>query len=146
MRSNRALSLADVRAAASSVSSRAAVTELQRASDAIANATRQPALRMRLLFALSIVSLLLAAIGVYGIVSQAVAYRRREVAIRIAVGAAPMGIIATVTRKVLATGLAGLVAGGLAAFMFSSTLEAILYGVRSEIFCRLGSPASRCSA
>ena len=111
IRSNRASSLADVSAAASSVSSRAAVTELQRVSDAIGIATRQPALRMRLLFSLSIASLLLAAIGVYGIVSQAVAYRRREVAIRIAVGAAPMRIIATMTRNALVTGFAGLIVG-----------------------------------
>jgi ABC-type antimicrobial peptide transport system permease subunit len=87
---------------------------------------------MRLLFAFSIMSLLLAAIGVYGIVSQAVAYRRREVAIRIAVGAAPMRIVATVTRRILVTGVAGLAAGIVAAFMLSSTLEAILYGVRSR--------------
>jgi len=93
---------------------------------------------MRLLLALSIVSLLLTAIGVYGIVSQAVAYRRREVAIRIAVGAAPMGIMATVTRKVLVSGLAGLIAGVLAALMLSSTLEAILYGVRSRDLLSLG--------
>jgi predicted permease len=131
-RSNRALSLAEVRSAAASVSARAAVTELQRVSDAIGIATRQPALRMRLLFAFSIMSLLLAAIGVYGIVSQAVAYRRREVAIRIAVGAAPMRIVATVTRRILVTGVAGLAAGIVAAFMLSSTLEAILYGVRSR--------------
>jgi putative ABC transport system permease protein len=138
IRSNRALSLADVRAAASSVSSRAAVTELQRVADAIAIATRQPALRMRLLLALSIVSLLLTAIGVYGIVSQAVAYRRREVAIRIAVGAAPMGIMATVTRKVLVSGVAGLIVGGLAALMLSSTLEALLFGVRSRDLLSFG--------
>jgi predicted permease len=132
VRSNRVLSLGDVRSASASVSSRAAITELQRVSDAIGIATRQPALRMRLLFAFSIVSLLLAAIGVYGIVSQAVAYRRREVAIRIAVGAAPVGIIATVTRRVLVTAVAGLVTGVVAAFMLSSTLEVILYGVRSR--------------
>jgi ABC-type antimicrobial peptide transport system permease subunit len=87
---------------------------------------------MRLLFAFSLVSLLLAAIGVYGMVSQAVAYRRREVAIRIAVGAAPRTIVATVTRRVLVIGIAGMVAGVLAAFMLSRTLEAILYGVRSR--------------
>lgn len=132
IRSSRALSLAEVRNAATVVSSRAAVTELQRVSDAIGIATRQPALRMRLLFTFSLVSLLLAAIGVYGIVSQAVAYRRREVAIRIAVGAAPLGIVATVTRKALVTSIAGLIVGLLAAFMLSSTLEAILYGVRSR--------------
>jgi ABC-type antimicrobial peptide transport system permease subunit len=54
------------------------------------------------------------------------------VAIRIAVGAAPLGIVAKVTRKALVTSIAGLIVGLLAAFMLSSTLEAILYGVRSR--------------
>ena len=67
-----------------------------------------------------------------GIVSQAVAYRRREVAIRIAVGAAPRAIVATVTRRVLLMGIAGTVAGILAAFALSRTLEVILYGVHSR--------------
>ena len=101
-------------------------------SDAIGIATRQPALRMRLLFSFSIASLVLAAIGVYGIVSQAVAYRVREIAIRIAVGAAPMTIIATMTRTAVITGFAGLTVGVLAALMLSDTLAALLYGVQSR--------------
>ena len=108
VRSDRPLTLSAVRDAARSVSSRAAVTELQRVTDAIGIATRQPALRMRLLFVFSIASLVLAAIGVYGVVSQAVAYRVREVAIRIAVGAEPLGIVATIARGAIATGVAGL--------------------------------------
>jgi putative ABC transport system permease protein len=101
-------------------------------TDVIGIATRQPALRMMFLFGFSIASLLLAAIGVYGIVSQAVAYRLREVAIRIAVGAAPLGIVATMTRGAFVTGVAGLGIGVVAALMLSSTLEALLYGVRSH--------------
>jgi ABC-type lipoprotein release transport system permease subunit len=69
---------------------------------------------------------------VYGVVSQAVAYRLREVAIRIAVGAAPLGIIMTMTRGALVAGIVGLSAGIVAALMLSSTLEAVLYGVRSR--------------
>jgi putative ABC transport system permease protein len=87
---------------------------------------------MRLLFGFSVASLLLAAIGVYGVVSQAIAYRLREVAIRIAVGAAPLGIIMTMTRGALVAGIVGLSAGIVAALMLSSTLEAVLYGVRSR--------------
>ena len=132
IRSDRPLTLAEVRDAARSVSSRAAVTDMQRVSDLVAIATRQPALRMRLLFGFSIASLLLAAIGVYGAVSQAVAYRLREVAIRVAVGAAPLGIIATITRGAVVTGVAGLGIGIVAALMLSRTFEALLYGVRSR--------------
>lgn len=132
IRSDRPLSLAAVRDAARLVSSRAAVTEIQRVTDAIGVATRQPALRMTLLSGFSIASLLLAAIGVYGVVSQAVAHRLREVAIRIAIGAAPLGIIATITRGAFVTGGAGLAIGVIAALMLSSTLKALLYGVQSR--------------
>lgn len=130
VRSDRPITMSAVRDAARSVSSRAAVTELQRVTDAVGIATRQPALRMRLLFGFAIASLLLAAIGVYGVVSQAVAYRLREVAIRIAVGAAPLGIITMMTRAAVATGLAGLGIGVVAALMLSTTLETLLYGVQ----------------
>lgn len=132
VRSDRPITLAAVRDAARTVSARAAVTEMQRVSDAVGLAMRQPALRMRLLFAFSIASLLLAAIGVYGVVSQAVAYRLREMAIRIAVGAAPLGIVGTMTRRAFVAGVAGLAIGVVAALMLSSTLEALLYGVRSR--------------
>jgi ABC-type antimicrobial peptide transport system permease subunit len=103
---------------------------MQRVTDAIGVATRQPALRMTLLFGFSMASLFLAAIGVYGVVSQAVAYRLREVAIRVAIGASPLGIITTMTRGAVVTGIAGLGVGLVAAFTLSSTLEALLYGVR----------------
>ncbi len=132
IRSDRPLTLAEVREETRAVSSRAAVTEMQRVTDAIGMATRQPALRMRLLFAFSAVSLLLAAIGVYGIVSQAVAYRLREIAIRIAVGAAPLRIITALTRDVCVTGVVGLGVGVMSALALSRTLETLLYGVRSR--------------
>jgi ABC-type antimicrobial peptide transport system permease subunit len=103
---------------------------MQRVTDAIGVATRQPALRMTLLFGFSMASLFLAAIGMYGVVSQAVAYRLREVAIRVAIGASPLGIITTMTRGAVVTGIAGLGVGLVAAYTLSSTLEALLYGVR----------------
>ncbi len=130
IRASRPLTLTEIRDASRTVSSRAQVTELQRVTDAIGVATRQPALRMRLLFGFSLASLFLAAIGVYGVVSQAVAYRLREVAIRIAMGAKPLGIITTMTRRAVVTGIAGLGVGLVAALTLSSSLEALLYGVR----------------
>ena len=130
IRASRPLTLTEVRDAAHLVSSRAQVTEMQRVTDAIGVATRQPALRMTLLFGFSMASLFLAAIGMYGVVSQAVAYRLREVAIRVAIGASPLGIITTMTRGAVVTGIAGLGVGLVAAYTLSSTLEALLYGVR----------------
>jgi putative ABC transport system permease protein len=132
VRSERALTMADIRDTAHAVSARAAVTEVQRVSDLVGVATRQPALRMALLSGFAVAGLLLAAIGVYGIVSQAVGRRLREIAVRIALGAAPVRVVATMTVGALVTGVAGLAVGILLALVLSRTFEALLYGVGSR--------------
>ena len=130
MRSSAPMTMATVRNAVASVSPRASVTELRSVSEMIAAATKQPALRMTLLVFFAAVSLLLAAIGVYGLVSQAVTQRIREVAIRLALGAEPAGLVATVARRALTAALVGLAVGVAASLVLGRTLEALLYGVR----------------
>jgi predicted lysophospholipase L1 biosynthesis ABC-type transport system permease subunit len=132
VRSDRPLTLAAIREQARAISPRAAVTGLDRVPDLVTVATRQPALRMHLLVGFSFASLMLAAIGAYGVVSQAVASRLREIAIRIALGAAPSRVISSMTRGVLLTGIAGLAVGMCAALLLGRTLETLLYGVRSR--------------
>jgi putative ABC transport system permease protein len=76
------------------------------------------------------VALLLAAVGIYGVTSLAVSQRRRELAVRQAMGAAPLGIAAVVLRwcgLLLAAGLV-LGLGGWAAL--SRVVEGLLYDVR----------------
>jgi len=85
---------------------------------------------MTLLLLFAAISLLLAAIGVYGLVSQAVTQRLREVAIRLALGAEPAGLVAAVARRALAAALAGLAVGAALSLMLGRTREALLYGVR----------------
>jgi predicted permease len=130
IRSDRPLTMADVRAAAAKVNPKAAVTQLQTVSDIVEDATRQPALRMTLLLAFAAISVLLAAIGVYGLVAQAVVQQRREVAIRIAMGARSSEVIAAVSRRALTVTVVGFALGIAGAFMAGQVLEALLYGVR----------------
>jgi ABC-type antimicrobial peptide transport system permease subunit len=85
---------------------------------------------MVLLTGFAALSLLLAAIGVYGLVSQAVVQRRREVAIRLALGARPSEVIVTVSRPALTATLAGFGLGVPAAFLLGHVLETLLYGVQ----------------
>ena len=126
--------MAEVQNAAVSAGPRVSVTELRTVSEMVSAATKQPAFRMTLLLSFAAISLLLAAIGVYGLVSQAVTQRLREVAIRLALGAKPVGLVATITRRALAAGLAGLALGALASLILGQTLEALLYGVRPRDF------------
>ena len=122
--------MADIRNVALSMHSRATVKDLRTVSDLVAEATRQPAIRMRLLFSFAGISLLLAAIGVYGLVSQAATQRVREIAIRIALGADSADLIVVFVRRALMAGIVGLAIGCVLAWMLSNTLQALLYGVR----------------
>jgi predicted permease len=138
IRSDAPLALEDLRKAAGSVSSSATITELRRVSDLIADATKQPAFRMTVLLWIATVLLLLAAIGVYGIVSQSVTQRTRELAIRLALGGPRAQIVATVIRRVTAVGIVGLALGIGAAMTLGNVLQALLYGVKPSDAVSIG--------
>jgi predicted permease len=131
VRAERPLPVTEVRDAALAAGPRAAVIELQRVPDLIAVATKQPTFRMTLLLWFCGVSLLLAALGVYGLVMQAVTERLREIAIRIALGAHPRAVTATFVRRALVAGVAGFAIGAGLAMMLAQMLQSLLYGVRT---------------
>ncbi len=132
IRSAQQLTIGDVRSAAASVDRRAAVTELRTVSELVGEATRQPAFRMTLLLGFAMISVMLAVIGTFGLVSQAVTQRRREFAVRLALGARPTAIIRTVVRRALATAIAGLIIGCTTALVAGRALGALIYGVPPE--------------
>jgi len=74
-------------------------------------------------------ALALAAVGVYGVISYSVARRRREIALRLALGARRGDILWLVCRQTLIPSLAGLAAGFLAALAAGRLLAAQLVGV-----------------
>ena len=76
-----------------------------------------------------IVATLLAAIGLYGVIAYAVARRTREIGIRMALGAAPSGVIALVMRQGLTVSAAGLAVGVLLAWLAARAIASGLYGI-----------------
>jgi predicted permease len=74
-------------------------------------------------------ALLLACVGVYGIVMYAVAMRRSEFGLRLALGARPMQVLGLVLREGAALACVGAACGGLAAFAAMRLLAAQLYEV-----------------
>jgi putative ABC transport system permease protein len=129
IRADRPLSADDVRGAALAAGPRAAVLSVQPVPDMVANATRQPAFRMTLLLWFCGASLLLAGMGIYGIVAQAVTERLREIAIRVALGAQPRALTLSFVRQALAAGVSGLVIGVVLSMMFARLLASMLYSV-----------------
>src|SRR5262245_18199680 len=73
------------------------------------------------------VALLLAAVGIYGVVSYSVAQRAREMAIRLALGAAPGDLLKLVIGKTMLIVLVGLALGAGAALVLMRVLASLLY-------------------
>ena len=74
-------------------------------------------------------ALILAAVGVYGVIAYTVGLRRQEFAIRIAHGARPADILQLVLRGAAGMSLAGVAIGIVAAFLLRSVLGALLFNV-----------------
>jgi len=85
---------------------------------------------LRVIGALAAVAILLAVAGVYGVVSNNVAERRREIGIRSALGANRMQLIGLILRRGALLVGTGLLSGGLLALIFSRALGSMLYGVK----------------
>lgn len=82
--------------------------KVARMEELLSASTAEPRFYSRVLAAFSFIALLLATLGIYGVISYTVAQRTREIGIRVALGARPRNILASVMA-----GSSALVAGGL---------------------------------
>ena len=93
------------------------------------DATARNRFATRVLSAFAITALLLAAIGIYGVLSLAVAQRRRELGIRMALGAEQRGVLAMILGQALSIAAAGAVVGAVGALVAGRAMQGMLYGV-----------------
>ena len=105
------------------------VVRLREMEDVFAESIRRPRLLAQLLGAFAGLALLLASIGTYGVLSCTVSERRREIGIRMALGAARSSVVAMVMRQGLQSTALGLVFGLAGALAASRLLSAFLFGV-----------------
>jgi putative ABC transport system permease protein len=84
---------------------------------------------LTLLSAFSLVAVVLAAVGLYGLVSFSVSARTSEIGIRLALGAGTDAVIGLVMRQGMTIALSGLAAGVAASFVLTRYLTTMLFGV-----------------
>jgi putative ABC transport system permease protein len=109
-----------------------------------AELVQQHTVRERLLAMLALffgaVALLLAAIGLYGVLDYSVLHRRREIGIRIAIGAQAGDIARRVTREVFLMVLTGAIAGLGSGLLAVRYIETLLYQVKPTGISMLAIP------
>ncbi|MEZ4588932.1 MAG: ADOP family duplicated permease [Gemmatimonadales bacterium] len=120
---------AEARAAVAAIDPALAVSSVATGEELIASATAARRSLMRLFQAFAGVALLLAGAGIYGLLARSVAERRRELGIRVALGAGRSRVVgAVLARGLLLTG-AGLGLGLGGALALSGLIRGLLYGV-----------------
>jgi putative ABC transport system permease protein len=105
------------------------VPNLQPMATLVTKVLAQPRFNMILLATFAGVALLLAAIGIYGVIAYSVAQRTREIGIRMALGAQRRDMLAMILRQSLSVVAIGLAVGLVAAFGATRLLASLLYGV-----------------
>jgi putative ABC transport system permease protein len=114
------------------------VVRLQEMDSVFVESIRRPRLLAQLLGAFAGLALLLAAIGTYGVLSYMVTERRREIGIRMALGAARSSVIALVMKQGIQAAIIGVVIGLAGAVGVNRLIAALLFGVRPADPATLG--------
>jgi predicted permease len=96
---------------------------------------------MSLYLAFAVVALLLAAVGIYGVMAFTVAQREHEIGLRMALGASRGNVIALVLKEALALAIIGLGIGLIGAYFVGRAMHTTLYGVGSIDFVAVSAVA-----
>lgn len=105
------------------------VSDVRPLDDVVSRSLVRPRVASAALGLFAAAALLLAAIGVYGVVAYGVSQRRAEFGVRLALGAQPGDVVRLVLRQSLVMVLGGVLAGAVLAVPLSATLRSLLFGV-----------------
>jgi hypothetical protein len=118
-----------LRSAVRALDAGAAVGAMMPLSSQMSVATAQPRFATTVLAAFAILALVLAAVGLYGMLTHAVAARRRELAVRVALGASRRSLLGLVLRAGLLPAALGAAVGVIGAAGLTQLMRSLLFGV-----------------
>jgi putative ABC transport system permease protein len=105
---------------------------LQPLSEMVTNSMSQSRFYMLLLGGFAVIALLLAAVGIYGVIAYAVRQRTQEIGIRMALGASRDRVLRMVVGQGMVLALVGAVAGLLGAFVATRGMRSLLFEVSAS--------------
>jgi predicted permease len=111
---------------------------LEAARSQLVDTIEQPRFLAKVMIALSFTALFLAAVGIYGVLSYAVTRRRREMGIRLALGARPDNVRQLFLRQGLLVTCLGIAVGLLTGMALTRLVRSLLFGVASSDPLTLG--------
>jgi putative ABC transport system permease protein len=114
------------------------VVRFREMDDVFSDSIQRPRMLAELVGIFAGLALLLAAIGTYGVLSYVVAERRREIGIRLALGADRTHVLRQVMKEGVSLTIIGVVAGLAGAFAMNHLLASLLFGVRPTDASTLG--------
>src|SRR5262245_53169265 len=118
-----------VRNAIWSVDKDQTVADIDTMDHIVAKAVARQRFSMLLLGLFAALALLLASIGIYGVMSYSVAQRTREIGIRIALGARRVDVLQMTVKQALKLVGVGMITGLIAAFLLTRVLASLLFGI-----------------
>ena len=123
------LIVTSTRAAIKEVDPELPIFDVKTMTDVLAGSVSQPRFYAILLASFAGIALLIAALGIYGVISYTVSQRTRELGIRIALGAQRERVLQLVIRQGMALTLVGIAIGLGAAYALSHVIASMLFGV-----------------
>jgi predicted permease len=121
-----------VRRAVWSLDRSVTISQVQTMEQVVTQANARPRFYLLLLGTFAAVALILAAVGIYGVISYSVSRRRHEIGLRMALGAGERDVLRLVVRQGMRVALAGAGAGLAGALVLTRLMSTLLYGVGSN--------------
>jgi predicted permease len=134
VRSSRTLAslLPSIREVVRQVDAQQPISNVGTLSDVIDDQTSTRRAQVRILGALAVLALLLAGVGIHGLLAFMVAQRDREIGVRLALGAEPRRVAGMIVSEAMKMAVIGVVPGVLLAYAAARAMSALLFGVRPD--------------